>query len=194
MQPAELESTGYFAQSQFAAWVRRRSDEYRYELLNGRIVMTPPAGYPHGRREASVVAALHAFVASQRLGIVCGSSQGFELPSGDTVEADATYVSNERWAAGPSPVEGEFLRIVPDLVVELLSPSTASRDRGEKKAIYERNGVREYWIVERIACRVTRLVLDGDRFDLGTVLEDDAVLESTVLPGFRMTVKALLGE
>jgi Uma2 family endonuclease len=40
------------------------------------------------------------------------------------------------------------LRIVPDLVVEVLSRKTASQDPGEKKAIYERNGVREYWLVD----------------------------------------------
>jgi Uma2 family endonuclease len=87
-------------------------------------------------------------VKQRRNGKVLDSSQGFELPSGDTVEPDHSFVSNERWDAAPAPKLGEFLKVVPDLVVEVLSQKTASQDRGEKKAIYERNGVREYWLVD----------------------------------------------
>ena len=60
-----------------------------------------------------------------------GSSAGYDLPSGDTLEPDVSFLSAARLAAGPAPERGRFLRIVPDLVVEILSDSTAKRDRGE---------------------------------------------------------------
>ena len=62
------------------------------------------------------------------------------------VMPDASFVVRARWEAEGPAEEGRFLRVVPDLVVESLSARTASYDRGEKKAIYETNAVREYWI------------------------------------------------
>src|SRR5581483_6862444 len=150
MRELTFESIETVSQAEFAEWVERRppGDLSQSELLNGRIVLTPLAGWPHGRIVARVSASLHGHVSERRLGHVLGSSQGFELPSGDTVAPEATFVSNERWRAAPPPELGKFLRVVPDLVVEVLSASTATHDRGEKKAIYERNGVREYWLVD----------------------------------------------
>lgn len=131
---------------------------------------------------------------SERLGKVFGSSQGFELPSGDTVEPDVSFVSRERWEAGPAPVAGKFLRVVPDLVIEILSQSTASRDRGEKKAIYERNGVREYWLVDPNGRSVVVFLLEGGRFDRGRTLTLDDELSSAVVAGFSIDVALLFEE
>jgi Uma2 family endonuclease len=188
------ESCEWFTQEEFAAQMEELDprDINRYELLNGRIVMTPPAGWPHGRAEVSIAARIEYHVVARRLGTVVGSSQGFELPSGDTVEPDAAYMSNERWSKGPAPEVGKFLRIVPDLVVEVISPSTASRDRGEKKAIYERNAVREYWLVDHRQRRVTRFVLEGERFDHGTAFDEGDTLTSVVLPGLEIPVRDVI--
>jgi Uma2 family endonuclease len=190
-----FESQSYLTSEGFRRWLRgrARTDENRYELLNGRVVMTPPAGYPHGSVEAAIVMHLRGFVVSNALGHVFGSSQGFDLPSGDAVGADASFVSTARWEQGPSPEEGRFLQVVPDLVVEILSPSTASRDRGEKKAIYERNRVREYWLVDTRARTLRVFTLEGDRFDLGTVYEEGDTVSSHALPGFAAPLGELLG-
>lgn len=188
-----FESVDGVTQTEFAAWVGHASlAPGRYELLNGRVVMTPPAGHPHGSVGAALIMAIGAHVHGQGAGRVLDSSQGFELPSGDTVEPDVSFVSQARWAAGPAPEVGKFLRIVPDLVVEILSPTTASRDRGEKKAIYEKAGVGELWLVDVRARRVTRFVLVAGRFDLGTHFEEDETLESAVLPGLAVPVAPLM--
>lgn len=167
MQALVFESTRTVTPEEFREWVeeRERAGELRRsELLNGRIVMTPPAGYPHGEVEANLVRIVSSFVREIALGKVFGSSQGFDLPSGDTVEPDVSFVSKERWSAAPSPETGKFLRVVPDVVFEILSTATASRDRGEKKAIYETNGVREYWLVDYPAREVLVFHLDGARY------------------------------
>jgi Uma2 family endonuclease len=189
-----FESTRTLTPSEFAAWIERRpaSDTNRYELLNGRVVMTPPAGYPHGLIEGNVAAILGPFIRERQLGAYLGSSQGFELPSGDTVAPDASFVSTERWKAMPPPQGGEFLKVVPDLVVEILSPSTASHDRGEKRAVYERNGVREYWIVDPRAREVVVFALRAGRFDAGQVCGEDACVRSEVLAPLEINVRAIL--
>jgi Uma2 family endonuclease len=193
MQELVFESTRTLSQEAFSDWVlaRPRWDLHHYELLNGRVVMTPPAGYPHGEIESNVHTAIAAFVKAGALGKVLGSSQGFELPSGDTVEPDVTFVSRERWAAGPAPENGRFLRIVPDLVVEIASPSTASHDRTEKKRTYEQNGVREYWIVDHDARQITIFVLDGEQYAAGRVFREPDAIESTALAGIALPVREI---
>jgi Uma2 family endonuclease len=193
MREVSFESTTTMSQASFALWVRQRPswDGSHYELLNGRIIMNPPAGFPHGRAEAKIVRAIGNVAAATDMGEVFGSSQGFELPSGDTVEPDCSFVSSARWNALPAPVFGEFLRVVPELVVEILSPSTRSRDRGEKKAIYEDNGVLEYWLVDCEAGVITVFARVQDAFDGGRAYERSEELLSAVL-GVALPVGDLL--
>src|SRR4051812_42518192 len=117
-------------QEEFTAWVSTRppADEAKYELLGGRVVMNPPSGWPEGEGEGDVLVAIKRLVRQSGLGRVFGPSQGFELPTGDTVAPDASFVSRERWEAGPRPEPGRFLRIVPDLAVEVVTPERAARD------------------------------------------------------------------
>jgi Uma2 family endonuclease len=195
MQGLVFESTRTVTPDEFAEFVAEREsqgDRSHYELLNGRIVMNPPAGYPHGEIGSNFQRLLGSFVRERKLGKVFDSSQGFELPSGDTVEPDHSFVSNERWSAAPAPVEGKFLSVVPDLIVEVLSPKTASQDRGEKKAIYAKNGVREYWLVDSRAREITLFSLEGDRYDRGTVYADGEACASSVLPGLSIRMSDLL--
>jgi Uma2 family endonuclease len=131
-------------------------------------------------------------VRPRRNGKVLDSSQGFELPSGDTVEPDHSFVSKERWDAAPAPKFGEFLKAVPDLVVEVLSQKTASQDRGEKKAIYELNGVREYWLVDPRARTLTVFLLADGRFDSGRTLSEEQRWQSHVLDGLDFAIRELL--
>lgn len=195
MQGLVFESTETLTQQDFERFVREREqagDRSHYELLNGRVIMNPPAGYPHGEIGSKVQVLLGLFVKQRGLGRVFDASQGFELPSGDTVEPDHSYVSNERWSAAPAPVRGKFLRVVPDLVVEVLSTSTASQDRGEKKGIYERNGVREYWLVDSRARTLTLFVLDGQRFTHGRTFSEDERCASELLRGLDFAIAELL--
>lgn len=191
-----FESITTMDQARFAAWVESRPahDLNHYELLNGRVVMMPPAGWPHGGVEGRLVARMVVTCDSARLGRVCGSSQGFELPTGDTVEPDASFVSMARWQAAPPAIVGKFLRVVPDLIVEILSPSTTSRDRGEKKSIYAAAGVREYVLVDTRARTLTVFALDGPRFDAGRIFAQDEEWASNALTGLAVRLADLLDE
>ena len=92
---------------------------------------------------------------------------------------------------GP-PVVGESLRVVPDLIVEVLSRSTRSRDRGEKKGVYERTGVREYWLVDPVAGEITVFVLREGRFDAGRVYAQGERVRSEILTGSEEDVSTLV--
>ena len=176
-------------QEEFEAWCARLdgSEIGRFEFLYGCVVAEPPSHWPHGKLDAAFVHRLASRVEDRGHGLVFGSSQGFALPSGDTVEPDVAVVLRETWEAAPPPTAGRFLTVVPDLVVEVLSPSTARRDRGPKRDIYERNGVREYWLVDPRRREITILArgVDGLFGSEHTVAGDDPA-RSTLLADFSV--------
>jgi Uma2 family endonuclease len=186
-------STETFTQKEFKHWLDERpaSDINHYELLRGRIVMSPPAGWPHGSVESNIHGPLMVFVRTHELGITLGSSAGYDLPSGDTVEPDISFITNDRLKAGPAPQPGKFVRIVPNLVVEILSPATAQKDRTEKKAIYEANGVEEYWLVDTKRHEITIYTLAGKRFGRSKVYTARDMLSSRTLKGFTLRLSEI---
>lgn len=192
MHAVTFESVEGVSPADFVRFLAERPDDlYRCELLNGRIVMSPPTGWPGAEVELDIAVVLKNHAQAHAAGRVFGASQGFSLPTCDVVAPDASFVSSARWEAAPPPEPGAFLTVVPDLVVEVLSRSTASRDRGEKKAIYARNGVREYWLLDLHDRSVTQFVLDGSAYDPGTRFDVTETITSTVLPDLTLPVAQL---
>ena len=189
-----FESTDTLTQDEFAAWVAARGgdDVNRYELVHGHVVMTPPAGYPHGSVAVALALILGPFICDLGLGECFDSSQGFDLPSGDTVAPDFSFVSAVRWQQGPPPEPGRFLRVVPDLAVEILSPSSVAYDRGKKKNVYEKNGVREYWTIDPVARRLVVFLREGDRFAAGLRFAEGERFSSRVVRGIDFDVGSVL--
>jgi len=80
----------------------------------------------------------------------------------------------------------------PDLVVEILSPSTSRKDLHEKYMLYQRAGVREYWVIDPVGQWLHQYLRGKDgQFTPETLFVTTGVLESTVLEGFRLDVSTL---
>lgn len=186
-------STETFSQDEFEEWLVELSQEdtNRYELLNGSIAMSPPATWPHANTGARIVRELGNCAAQNQSGEVFDSSAGYRLPSGDTLEPDVSFISMGRLQAGPPPERGKFLALVPNLVVEILSPATAKRDRTEKKDIYERNGVDEYWLVDTDRREVTMFRLENGDYGAPLLFHTSDTLTSVVLPQLQLPVHNL---
>jgi Uma2 family endonuclease len=184
-----------FTQAEFFEWLQKRprADINHYELLGRHIVMTPPAGYPHSPIAVNLVIAIAKHVRAASLGVVNESSAGYELPSGDTVEPDVSFVSADRLAHGPRPEHGKFYRLVPDLVVEIVSRTTARRDMKEKRDIYEKNGVLEYWLVHPDSRHVSVMSLVHAKFTKPLHIAAGDV-ESTALPGLRIPLETIFAD
>jgi Uma2 family endonuclease len=90
-------------------------------------------------------------------------------------------------------VEGKYLRGAPDLIIEVLSPSTAGIDKGKKFRLYEQHGVREYWTVEPTAQYSDVWVHDGDHFQFHGSYGPGEVFASSVLSNRPIEPKAVFG-
>lgn len=128
----------------YADYVKIPADGKRHEIIEGGWYMTPAPNVPHQRVSQNLGSILHDHAKRNRLGDVFSAPIDVVLSDEDIVQPDLVFVSISRAAA----VKHENIQGAPDLVVEILSPSTAPIDRGEKRQLYERAGIREYWIVD----------------------------------------------
>ena len=158
----------------------RTPDDERYELLDGELVMVPAPSTGHQRIDTRLGALLHVFVNEKDLGEVFHAPFDVVLSETDVVQPDLLFISNERaYIITPANARG-----APDLVVEILSPSTATRDRTFKRALYARYGVREYWLVDPDARTITVLLLDDGAFAEVAHYGAGQTLTSPTLAGF----------
>jgi len=116
----------------------------RHEVIDGELVVTPS---PRPRHQAIVLdlgRILGDFVGSERLGTILPGPVDVLFAEGDYLVPDLVFVRKGRAGlVSDRGIEGP-----PDLIVEILSPSTTARDRGVKLQRYRLYGVREYWIVD----------------------------------------------
>ena len=164
---------------------RNTPDDGRYELLDGELVMAPAPSLRHQRIDTRLSSLLHVFVTERGLGEVFCPPCDVLLSATDVVQPDLIFVAREQRRILAA---GDAVRGAPDLVVEILSPSTAARDRTLKRVLYARHGVREYWLVDPDAETVAVMVLSNDGFKVEAVYGQGQTLTSPTLPGFTVNL------
>lgn len=121
------------------------NDGKRYEIHDGELSVTPTPTFRHQDVLAALLGILRAHVIAHDLGAVVPAPITVVLADTTIVEPDIIYIEKERMriVSARGTVDG-----APTLAVEILSPSTARNDRQTKKQLFERYGVRYYWIVD----------------------------------------------
>ena len=170
--------------------LRLDGEGVRGELIRGVLCETMPAGQRHGKIVARLVAALVNFAEARRLGTVVASDSGVWLERDpDTVrEPDIAFTSVERLPLDED-VAG-YAEVVPDLVVEIASPSDSRREVHDKARMWLSHGVRLVWAVHPEARTVD--VHRPDR-DVETLGEQDVLDGLDVLPDFTCDVSGVFG-
>jgi Uma2 family endonuclease len=117
----------------------------RYEAIGGELIVTPAPNLRHQDIVLRLALQLQAILVEPGHGRLWISPVGVEFPAtSEGVQPDLVFVSNERRGI----IADLTLKGPPDLVIEVLSPGTARRDRGLKQRLYARRGVSQYWIVD----------------------------------------------
>ena len=119
-------------------------DGNRYEIIDGELFVTPAPGYPHQRALRELVFRLHAYLERRREAEVIFSPADVRSGPRTSVQPDLFVVRRPVRAGTHGWPDLETLV----LAVEILSPTTARVDRGRKRALYQREGVPEYWVVD----------------------------------------------
>jgi Uma2 family endonuclease len=154
------------------------------ELIGGELVIMSPAGFDHGRFASRIVAALENHVARRGLGVVTTAEAGFQLAHDpDTVRApDVAFVRADRIPL--SGVKG-FFQGVPDIVVEVVSPTDRASEVAAKVQDWLQAGCTMVWVVDPEDRTVT---VHRSRQDAVVLTTADTLSGGDVLPEFSMPV------
>jgi Uma2 family endonuclease len=156
-------------------------DGKRREIIDGELYVTPsPVNY-HQKILLNLTGAFWKFLESHPLGELRFAPLDVILSEHDVLEPDLLLVLNEH-----RDILQDWVRGAPDLVIEILSPSTEARDRGIKLKAYARYGVGEYWIVDPNAqvIEIYRRATEG--FHLAVTCVKGMTVETSSLPGFSL--------
>ncbi len=168
--------------------LRLYSEGVRGELIRGVLCETMASGQDHGKYVLNLGGELRNFVKPRRLGSLMASDSGVWLERDpDTVrEPDIAFISAEKSPLGVS-VPG-YSVAVPDLVVEIASPSDTRREVNDKARMWHSHGVRLVWAAYPDTRTVDVHPEDGSVF---TLTEDDTLDGGDVLPGFTCPVRGI---
>jgi Uma2 family endonuclease len=162
----------------------RIKHEGKVELVDGEVKLMTPAGAEQGNINANLTVRLGSYILRRKLGYIFDAQTGFR-PHQNMRALDFSFVSKERLSG--KPPKG-FLRVAPDLAVEVLGPEEKVSDYDGKVAEYLSWGVRLIWLVDPNTETVTVVRANGER----EVLKGNDVLTGEdVVPGFKITVRKI---
>ncbi|MCC6790327.1 MAG: Uma2 family endonuclease [Thermomicrobiales bacterium] len=155
-------------------------DGMRREIVTGELVVTPAPTPAHQIVAMRLSKLLAVFVDARNAGFVMQAPVDVELTKNDVVEPDIIFIDLENAAR----IKAGGIVGPPDVVVEILSPSTCRMDPVRKRALYASSGIPEYWIVDPDAKKLEMLRLsDGLYEPLSSV---SGVHRSIRLPGLTV--------
>lgn len=161
-------------------------DDERYELIDGELITAPGHNMPHQGNQSKLGWRMAAFAERRGLGTVFFSDTDVVLSDTEVVKPDLLFISKER----EDIITYSNIQGAPDLVVEILSPSTSRRDWNEKRKLYAAHGVKEYLVMDPSNKIVWRLGLKEGEGVLEiehTYYEGDTIT-SSVFEGFSVPV------
>jgi Uma2 family endonuclease len=154
------------------------------ELIDGELIVNAPPVPHHQRLNRRFLILLDSLIPN---GEVFPAPIGVYLDENHVPEPDLVWVAED----SPCIVGEKYLHGAPDLIVEIFSPGTARRDRKEKFELYQRYGVKEYWMVDPVEQFVEVWVLRERKFVRHGVYGPDETFESPVLGGKTVDLKGI---
>jgi Uma2 family endonuclease len=153
-------------------------EDRRYEVIDGEPFLTPAPTTIHQVVKGRLKRLLDDIVDADNLGIVLDAPFDVVLSRYDVVQPDILFISAQRRTIlGEKCAEG-----APDLVIEVLSPSTETRDRVAKAKRYAAFGVREMWLVDPAAKTIEVLLNSEEGFRRQALYDETGIVRSVVLP------------
>ena len=149
--------------------------------------MTPAPNTKHQFVVHNLDMSLSPYVHKNKLGEVSEAPLDVRLTEDTALQPDLVFISNAR--AGI--IQEDWIAGAPDLVVEVLSPSTAAHDRATKLPIYAEAGVPEVWLIDSQPKTVEVLRLQGKKYFVEATHAGDQVLFSNLFPGWQLSLNDL---
>jgi Uma2 family endonuclease len=174
-----------FSYADYLSW----PDDERWEIINGVAYdMSPAPAREHQRMSAIIFAKIYNFLSGKECEVYFAP---FDVRLAETkdetdeelktvVQPDIVVICDQ------NKLDKRGCLGAPDITVEILSPSTSYKDQTEKLLLYEKHGVKEYWIVNPDAKYVMVYCLEGVKYGKPEYLTENDILESRALEGLKI--------
>lgn len=164
-------------------------DNNRHEIIDGEHYMTSAPMTRHQRISKRLLIHLETFVQQHQLGEVFSAPIDVILSDTDVVVPDLIFIGQDRL----SIITDKNIQGTPDLIIEIVSPSTEERDRQLKRKTYAKFGVTEYWIVDPDASTIQVLHLQQRDYQTVNTYSINQTLTSALLPGLSLPLVKVFG-
>ncbi len=156
------------------------------ELREGELIMSPAPSFHHQKVALRFYKALDSWVAGRGLGEVVTAPIDMVLSEHQTTQPDVAFIAQSRLTIVQDAIHGAA-----DLVAEVISLGSRTRDRIEKRDLYEQYGVKEYWIIDPELGGADVLYSEKGVFQLAMRCGPGETGQSRLLPGFQLTMQQL---
>jgi Uma2 family endonuclease len=157
--------------------------ESRYEIINGELIdMSPAPNSDHQRISRKMEFAMLKYLEQNSVGELLHAPIDVILNKGNVVQPDILFIKN----ANLGIITRKCVEGVPDLVVEIISPSSYYRDTVEKKDLYEQFGVKEYWLIDPANRVIEVFTLRENKYGLHAFVAEEGKATSALLEGFEV--------
>ncbi|MCF2444988.1 Uma2 family endonuclease [Dyadobacter sp. CY345] len=157
------------------------------QIINGKEIMFPSPKIYHQKISRKLQRIIEDFVNGENLGEVFNAPLDVIFEENfNRVQPDLIFINKEK-----SEIVKDWIRGVPDLLVEIISKSSFHLDTIEKKELYEKYGVKEYWIVLPEYATVEIYALEENQYQLFSSATDNQIIKSKLLTGLTFSVGLL---
>lgn len=163
-------------------------DDTRYEIIKGELIIVPAPSLYHQRLSREIEMAFIQYVEHHDLGEVFDAPVDVILDDKNTVQPDIVFVATEN----SHILQYKGIFGAPDLIVEIISPSSLYRDTHQKKELYERFGVKEYWIVDMGNTAIEVFSLENQTYELFSFAAEKGVITSKIIEGFELEISKIM--
>ncbi len=157
-------------------------DGNRYEVFNGDLIMVPAPTLDHQFISKKLVLLLDPFVTSKMLGNVAYAPVDVVFDDETVLQPDILFVKSDN----TNILRKESVQGAPDLIVEIISPSSTFYDTVEEKEVYRKHGVSEYWIVFPEEKVIEVLTLENGEYVEFSNSRKDGFVESNIISGLKI--------
>ena len=163
---------------------RRTPEDERYELIDGELIMAAAPNMAHQTTQGKLGWRMASVVETEGLGYVFFSPCDIVLSEHNTLQPDIVFVSMDNAAI----ITDANIQGAPDLVVEIISPSSTGRDWVTKRDLYARYGVREYWLIDPVNRTLWVMRLRNGYLELSDTLSEGDTLTDSIIEGFSVSL------
>lgn len=159
-----------------------------FELINGKLTYMASPNSTHQDISMNLSALLHFHVKKNKLGKVFAAPMDVYFDKTNVYQPDVLFITEKR-----KDIIGQFIQGAPDLIVEIVSPSSQKKDELEKLAAYGQFGVQEYWLIHPEKQTVGVFLLEDGEMKRTEVFGKNDVLKSGVVEGFEVLLGEIFG-